>query len=83
MASHPEIARALTYAAGALRGKELSPDEVAQRLGYFDERTGTTHNRCAAALRQFTGLSREELMKRAENWRDTDEMSRLSLKWML
>jgi len=71
---NPGIAKALKTAAEALLGRKLAENEAKQLLAYFDEATGSTKHRCASALKKFTGLSRKELRKRAENRDDPQHL---------
>ncbi len=83
MTENPSIADALPQAVEALLRRKLSGKEVKTLREYFDEAVGSPHDRTAAALKRFTGLSPAELQERAKNWGDTRNLSQLTLKWMV
>jgi len=81
MADAPSNFDALVAAAEAVLGEPLTPEDR-ERLGdLFVEAKGTTGQRSAKALREFTGSTTVELEKFADEWEGTSDLSRMTLKW--
>ncbi len=81
MAREPSIFDALVSVAEAVLGRDLTIDDRAKLGDHFADATGTTSERGAKALREFTGKSTEELEKYAKRWEGTANLSRMTFQW--
>ncbi len=74
---------ALVATVEAVVGERLT-DEDKERLGdLYVQAKGTTGQRSAKALRQFTGRSSVELEQFAQNWEGSSDLSRMTMNWTI